>query len=208
MPRRPSSIAIVGAGPRGAGILERLAASLPELFGDGELDVHLVDPFPPGAGRIWRHAQSPLLAMNSMAADVTMYTDDSVVCAGPIVPGPSLWEWVQRVRAGELPTETADAYGPALWAELESVDAATFPSRRLQSRYLGWVLRDVVASLPSRVRVHVHAGRATRLTETSAASAYGSAAPGMRDVTVASSSHAATPIAARTPQSLSGVLLT
>ncbi|AEA26671.1 FAD/NAD(P)-binding protein [Pseudonocardia benzenivorans] len=166
MPRRPSSIAIVGAGPRGAGILERLAASLPELFGDGELDVHLVDPFPPGAGRIWRHAQSPLLAMNSMAADVTMYTDDSVVCAGPIVPGPSLWEWVQRVRAGELPTETADAYGPALWAELESVDAATFPSRRLQSRYLGWVLRDVVASLPSRVRVHVHTGRATRLTET------------------------------------------
>jgi hypothetical protein len=85
-----STIVIVGAGPRGAGLLERLAAGAPELHPDG-LSVHLVDPYPPGAGRIWRHAQSPLLAMNSMAADVTMYTDDSVVCEGPIVPGPSFW---------------------------------------------------------------------------------------------------------------------
>lgn len=166
MSRRPHSIVVVGAGPRGTGLLERLGANLGELLPDGELDIHLVDPFPPGAGRIWRHAQSPLLAMNSMAADVTMYTDDSVVCAGPIVPGPSLWEWVQRVRAGELPTETADALGPALWAELTAVDAATFPSRRLQSRYLAWVLRDVVATLPPRVRVHLHTGRATAVTET------------------------------------------
>jgi hypothetical protein len=73
------AIAIVGAGPRGAGLLERLAASLPELLPPRTgLDVHLIDPFPAGAGRIWRHAQSPLLAMNSMAADVTMFTDASV----------------------------------------------------------------------------------------------------------------------------------
>ena len=65
-----AAIAIVGAGPRGAGLLERLAASAPELH-PGPLTVHLVDPYPAGAGRIWRHDQSPLLAMNSMAADVT-----------------------------------------------------------------------------------------------------------------------------------------
>ena len=89
-----STIVIVGAGPRGTGLLERLAVGAPELHPDG-LDVHLVDPYPPGAGRIWRHAQSPLLAMNSMAADVTMYTDESVVCEGPIAPGPSFWDWAQ-----------------------------------------------------------------------------------------------------------------
>jgi hypothetical protein len=89
-----STIAIVGAGPRGTGVLERLAASAPELHPNG-IEVHLVDPFPPGAGRIWRHAQSSLLAMNSMAADVTMYTDDTVVCDGPIAPGLSFWEWAQ-----------------------------------------------------------------------------------------------------------------
>jgi hypothetical protein len=68
------SVVIVGAGPRGTGVLERLAASAPRYGVDAEhpLDVHLVDPYPPGAGRIWRTAQSELLWMNSMAADVTM----------------------------------------------------------------------------------------------------------------------------------------
>ncbi len=155
-----SAIAIVGAGPRGVGILERLGASAPELGPDG-LDVHLVDPYPPGPGRIWRHEQSPLLAMNSMAADVTMFTDDTVVCDGPIVPGPSFWEWAQEVRASGDP----DALGPELAAELRAVTAATFPSRRLQSAYLGWVLREVIAGLPAGMRAHLHRTRAVGLTD-------------------------------------------
>ncbi len=154
-------IAIVGAGPRGAGILERLAANARELYPVGlpgaGLDVHLIDPYPAGAGRIWRHDQSPLLAMNSMAADVTMFTDDTVVCDGPIVPGPSMWDWVQATDPAALP--------PDLVAELGAVTASTFPSRRLQSEYLGWVLRHVIAGLPSGMRVHLHRTRATGLTD-------------------------------------------
>jgi hypothetical protein len=152
-----TAIAIVGAGPRGVGILERISANAPELF-TGDLDVHLVDPYPAGAGRIWRDAQSALLAMNSMAADVTMWTDDSVVCEGPIVPGPSFWEWAQ---------DGPDVSGwPAdMVAELRGVTPSTFPSRRLQSRYLTSVLRAVVADLPAQVRVHVHPTRATGLAE-------------------------------------------
>ena len=137
-----STIVIVGAGPRGAGLLERLAASAPELHPDG-LDVHLVDPYPPGAGRIWRHAQSPLLAMNSMAADVTMYTDESVVCDGPDRARPV----VLGVGAGArtaIPTRSAPSWPPS-W---RAVTAATFPSRRLQSAYLGWVLRTCSPGCP------------------------------------------------------------
>ena len=145
---------IVGAGPRGAGVLERLAASAPELH-PGGLDVHLVDPYPPGAGRIWRHEQSPLLAMNSMAADVTMYTDESVVCDGPIAPGPSFWEWVQQ-----RPIVDAD-----LADELAAVTATTFPSRRLQSAYLGWVLQDVIARRPAGMRVFLHRDRVVGLSD-------------------------------------------
>jgi hypothetical protein len=154
------AIAIVGAGPRGVGILERLAASAPELGPDG-LDVHLIDPYPPGPGRIWRHEQSPLLAMNSMAADVTMFTDDTVLCEGPIVPGPSFWEWAQALRTSGDP----DSLGPELAAELRGVTASTFPSRRLQSAYLSWVLRDVVAGLPPGMRAHLHRTRAVDLAE-------------------------------------------
>src|SRR5205814_1806657 len=65
------SLVIVGAGPRGTGLLERLAANIPSRYGDRPLDIHLVDPHPPGGGRIWTQEQSPLLWMNSMAEDVT-----------------------------------------------------------------------------------------------------------------------------------------
>ena len=160
-----AAIAIVGAGPRGAGLLERIAASVPELLPRvGALDVHLIDPYPAGAGRIWRHEQSPLLAMNSMAADVTMFTDDSVRCDGPIVSGPSMWDWAQDLREGRLPGRTSRPRAE-LAAELRALTAATFPSRRLQSAYLGWVLRHVIADLPAGVRVHVHECRAIGLTD-------------------------------------------
>ena len=155
-----SSIAIVGAGPRGVGLLERMAASAPELHPTdqtGDLVVHLIDPYPAGPGRIWRHAQSPLLAMNSMAADVTMFTDDTVVCEGPIVAGPSFWDWARQADPADLDDDLA--------AEFRAVTATTFPSRRLQSAYLSWVLEHVTAGLPAGMRVHLHRTAAVGLAE-------------------------------------------
>ncbi|ALE72779.1 hypothetical protein AD006_13695 [Pseudonocardia sp. EC080610-09] len=163
---RAPEVVVVGAGPRGAGVLERMVAGAPGLCGDAlggpGLDVHLVDPYPAGAGRIWRHAQSPLLAMNSMAADVTMWTDDSVVCDGPIAPGPSFWEWAQELRGhGDPETEL----GAEAAAELATVTASTFPTRRLQSHYLSAVLREVIARAPAGMRIHLHRTTAESLTE-------------------------------------------
>ncbi|GGZ06654.1 FAD/NAD(P)-binding protein [Streptomyces poonensis] len=134
---RPSLV-IVGAGPRGTGVLERIAANAPELYGDTELDVHLVDPYPPGGGRIWRQTQSPLLWMNSEAQDVTMFTDETVDMAGPVRPGPTLHEWA-------------------------AVDGRSFNDRRLLGSYLTWVYERTVAALPPGVRVHRHARRALRV---------------------------------------------
>ncbi|MEV0093117.1 FAD/NAD(P)-binding protein [Streptomyces sp. NPDC050738] len=133
------SIVVIGAGPRGTGFLERLAANAPELYGDRELDIHLVDPFPPGGGRIWREEQSPLLWMNSMAEDVTMFTDASVTpLEGPVRPGPTLAEWA-------------------------GLDGQHFPGRRAQGAYLRWVFEQAVAALPPTVTVHEHRTRALRI---------------------------------------------
>ncbi|AEW93307.1 MULTISPECIES: FAD/NAD(P)-binding protein [Streptomycetaceae] len=154
------SLVVVGAGPRGTGLLERLAANVPELYGGSPLDVHLVDPYPPGAGRVWRADQSPLLWMNSMAEDVTMFLDESVTCAGPVRPGPTLAEWAERVRAGRIPAP-AD---PALAAEVRRLTPTAFPSRRVQSAYLAWVYEQAVAALPPGVRLHRHRRRAVRVT--------------------------------------------
>lgn len=48
----PSQLVIVGSGPRGVGVLERISANAAELLGTDGLVVHLIDPFPPGPGRI------------------------------------------------------------------------------------------------------------------------------------------------------------
>ncbi len=152
----PFTLAVVGAGPRGVGVLERLSANAPELLGTRRLVVHLIDPFPPGPGRVWRYDQSPLLRMNSMPEDVTMYTDDSVRMAGPVRPGPSLLEWARKVRSGAF-----DGSVPAdVLPELTALSSFDFPTRRLQSAYLTWVYRDVLASLPAGIDVVEHAARA------------------------------------------------
>jgi uncharacterized NAD(P)/FAD-binding protein YdhS len=147
-------IAVVGAGPRGVGFLERLSANVTELLPDRQIEVHFFDPFPPGAGRVWRHEQSPLLRMNSMAEDVTMFTDDSVRCDGPIVPGPSLAEWGAQARAAVTDVD----------AELAGLTGRTFATRRMASRYLSWFFDHVRETLPETIRVHVHTDTITRVT--------------------------------------------
>ncbi|MGW2658238.1 FAD/NAD(P)-binding protein [Streptomyces sp. NPDC001478] len=155
------SLVVVGAGPRGTGLVERLAANAPALWGDRPLDLHLVDPYPPGAGRIWRDGQSPLLWMNSMAEDVTMFTDETVRLEGPVRPGPALDAWAAGLRASEAASVTDD---PGLRAEIEGLRGQDFPSRRLQGAYLRWVYEQAVAALPPSVTVHEHRRRALRVT--------------------------------------------
>lgn len=148
-------LVVVGAGPRGVGFLERLSASVGELLPDRRIDVHFVDPFPPGPGRVWRHAQSPLLRMNSMGEDVTMFTDDSVRCTGPIVPGPSMSEWAELARS------LADGH---IDDELAELTGRTFATRRMASRYLSWFFDHVRENLPPTIRVVVHTGTVTQVT--------------------------------------------
>ncbi|MER7901115.1 FAD/NAD(P)-binding protein [Streptomyces sp. NPDC096046] len=138
------SVALVGAGPRGTSVLERLCASAPELLAPGtRLTVHVVDPDPPGPGRVWRTDQSPELLMNTVACQVTLFTDDSVDCSGPVRPGPSLYEWA---RGGLGPDE--------------------YPARADYGRYLEWVFAEVVRQAPPGVRVETHRARAVRLDDT------------------------------------------
>ncbi|WP_440071746.1 FAD/NAD(P)-binding protein [Streptosporangium sp. OZ121] len=138
-----AAIAVVGAGPTGTCLVERICANAADLLGWPSLDVHVIDPHPPGGGRVWRHDQPDLLWMNSTAADVTLFTDESVRCEGPIRPGPTLAEWL-------------------------GCDPGGFASRPAQNGYLSHVFRQAVATAPRGVRVHVHAARAVDLAEVTA----------------------------------------
>lgn len=84
--------------------------------------------------------------MNTVASQVTLFTDESVDCAGPIRPGPSLYAWA---AAGHAPGLGPDDY----------------PTRACYGRYLEWVFAEVLHGAPGSVRVEVHAARAVRLED-------------------------------------------
>ncbi|BDZ59223.1 LLM class flavin-dependent oxidoreductase [Barrientosiimonas endolithica] len=153
-----ASLVVVGGGPRALGVLMRLAANAAEVAPGLGLRVHVVDPHPPGGGRIWRHAQSRLLWMNSLAEDVTIFTDASVTCDGPVDDGPSLAEWA--VGEGR---ETLHQNG---WFDREQPMRSTeFAPRAVQADYLGWAWRRTLDRLPEGVEVVHHATSAVALDD-------------------------------------------
>ncbi len=159
--RTDLDVVIIGAGPTAASLLERLSANAAELLDDQTLRIHLVDPHRAGTGRVWRPDLDPLLWMNSLAQDVTMFTDASVRCEGPIRPGPSLLEWTATVGENEL----AEIAAAELMAEIRAVDAMTFPSRLVQAAYLEWFHRLVLVQLPPNLSVWTHGQRAVDLCD-------------------------------------------
>lgn len=153
---------IVGGGPRAIGILDRLIANnrTPDLPAATGLEIHLVDPHLPGSGRIWRYEQHGLLWMNSRAEDVTIFTDESFTAQGPIRPGPSLAQWAEQVRRGEV---ALDATAAEIRPEIEALTPDTFSSRKVQSCYMRWVFQDLVDSLPENFTLHTHQETVTSL---------------------------------------------
>ncbi|PRW64912.1 FAD/NAD(P)-binding protein [Actinopolyspora mortivallis] len=149
-------IAIVGLGPRGLSVLERIVENS-RLRPNRRVAVHAIDSASPGAGAVWRPSQSRHLLMNTVASQVTLFTDPSVRCVGPIVDGPSLYEWIRRGGAEEI--DDAE-----LRSEARSLAADEYPSRALYGRYLHWVLDHVRSHLPEHVELHVHTDRVQAVT--------------------------------------------
>ena len=168
MPSTPVRVCIVGAGPRGMSVLERLCANARRLPPDARVTVHVVDPHPPGPGRVWRTAQSDLLLMNTVASQVTLFPDASVEMAGEPGPGPSLYEWARRLiltRPEDLLGGVAD---DRTMAEAGRRGPDGYPTRAFYGRYLAWVFARVVGTAPPQVRVEVHRSRAVALDDTGA----------------------------------------
>ncbi|NEY35721.1 FAD-binding protein, partial [Streptomyces sp. PRKS01-65] len=162
MTEHGARIAIVGVGPRGLSVLERLCAGVAAAGPGRRITVHLVDPHPVGAGAVWRTDQSGELLMNTVASQVTLFTDDSVGCAGPVVPGPSLYEWARFL---ELMEDVEDEYDPRVLAEARRLGPDDYPTRAFYGAYLRWVHRRIARTLPDRVTLREHRARAVAVRE-------------------------------------------
>jgi hypothetical protein len=161
MPTEHVGVCIVGAGPRGMSVLERLCANARRLPPDAAVTIHVVDPHPPGPGQVWRTAQSDLLLMNTVSSQVTLFTDDSVEMDGELEPGPSLYEWARFL----VLMQPADSADERTMAEARQLGPDTYPTRAFYGRYLAWAFARVVRTAPAQVTVVVHGSRAVAIDD-------------------------------------------
>lgn len=159
------TVVLVGAGPRGTSVLERLLAHAAVQRKAGtpvRLQVHLVDPYPPGAGHVWRPDQSRHFLMNTPSLFPTL-SPGTMFDAAPVA-GLSFDQWRQRLNEGNLDgdVELSDAD----LKELAELDAAGFPSRALYGRYLRWMFSRLCSRCGGDVGLTIHEAEAVHLQRT------------------------------------------
>ncbi|MFF5500163.1 FAD/NAD(P)-binding protein [Streptomyces aquilus] len=160
-------VCLVGAGPRGLSVLERLCAQERKSPRWDSVTVHVVDPDPPGSGRVWRPTQSRHLLMNTVSSQVTVYTDASVRIDGPLEEGPSLYQWAKALASHTLEAAPTGGYDDDVLAEARDLGPDSYPTRALYGSYLTWAFQRVVAGAAAHVTVRTHSVRAVALEEES-----------------------------------------
>ena len=140
---KKSRIGIIGMGSRGLTLLERIVANERQRP-SGQVEILVFDPNAPGAG-CHDPAQSELHLVNTVAGQLTVFADASVVDAGPIVEGPSFHQWLNQQN---------DIGGGGLLAGARASADGYYP-RGLFGRYLQWAFRYVCALAPPHVKIIV-----------------------------------------------------
>lgn len=167
-------IAIIGVGPRGVSVIDRIGAAGPS----SPLELHLIDDAQLGAGRIWDTEQTRTLCMNTLADAVTLFTEPGSTVTAPVRIGPTMFEWIKLARgeallANETSKSKEDLFKrfPAQLdasynEELAKTRPESNPSRALYGEYIHWCYRVFLGLLPEQVTVVEHAARALKITPT------------------------------------------
>lgn len=139
---RPFRIAVVGTGPRGISVLERLAARLADQPVDRPVEILAIDATQVGAGRIWRTDQPDWPLMNTVSGEVTIFSGPQDAGPARAGAGPSLYEWWRTTDAAAGPDTCAPraVYGRYLCYALDRVEetlpAAVLRVRRFTGHYV------------------------------------------------------------------------
>nr|WP_315259023.1 FAD/NAD(P)-binding protein [uncultured Duganella sp.] len=152
-----TSITIIGMGPRGLSVFERLAAAA--VHRQLPLDIILIEPGECGQG-VHAARQPQHLLINTLASQVTMFPAPGAVQHAPVCATPTLTEWARQAgyrRVGQRYGRLGDSVG-------QEIGDADYLPRSLLGEYLGWVYRQVVAALPSCTSLTHHRQRAVDLS--------------------------------------------
>ena len=155
---RTVKVAIIGAGPRGLSVLERLVANwaTPPEGNRPRTTVHLIEPHQPGTGHVWRTDQSRHFLMNTPALFPTVVPVGEAAAGRAPSPVPlSFDDWRQRMVASPDDRLSDDDR-----KELQSLTSADFPSRALYGRYLEWIYSSLTGTFDDGFDVVVHRSEA------------------------------------------------
>jgi len=138
-------IAIIGMGPRGVTVLERLLEYANRIPPDVALAITVCDPNECGEG-VHRATQQDHLLINTVASQVTMFAPQSRLGRDG---SPSFLKWAHqegyRVVDGAF-RRVPEGEGRAI------TDADHLP-RSLLGEYLSWIYEHIVAALPRNVTI-------------------------------------------------------
>lgn len=152
------SVTLIGMGPRGLSILERIAAYARHT--GMCLRINLIEPHACGPG-VHQPRQPQYLLVNTVASQLSIFPARDSVALAPAFPTPSFTEWAREQgfrRFGEQFFETETGCGSAL------TDSDYLP-RQLLGQYLAWAYAQIVASLPPTVTLQHLRQRAIDLFE-------------------------------------------
>jgi uncharacterized NAD(P)/FAD-binding protein YdhS len=150
------SVTIIGMGPRGLSVFERIAA----MAGSRQLllDIILIEPGECGPG-VHGTRQPQHLLINTIASQITLFPAPGAVRHAPVCATPSLTAWARQAgyrRVGERYYRLGDHGGA-------DITEADYLPRSLLGEYLAWACQQIAAALPACATLTHHRQRAADL---------------------------------------------
>ncbi|WLI88507.1 FAD/NAD(P)-binding protein [Massilia sp. R2A-15] len=136
-------IAIIGLGPRGISVFDRIIAYARNDASATPLELYLFDSkeFGPGCHTT---DQADHLLVNTVACQMTQFSDDTVRGAGPLLYGPSFADWLAS-------RNSMSGIGPK-----EEIDRNGYYSRALFGDYLRWGFEYLKKLAPPHMTIFLH----------------------------------------------------
>ncbi len=141
-------IGIVGAGPRGLSMAERL---LQNKTDEQTIQIILFDPSGPG-GSVWRMDQPAELLMNSVSQQVTLFTDETLSSGGVVSLGPNLYQW-SKTEAVDFIKQQNSSKQKAFIEEARGLKKDEQSSRCFYGLYQRWFFERLKKEYPENLSV-------------------------------------------------------
>lgn len=143
---KKTTIAILGMGPRGLSILERICALHTQYAQNEHIHVVILDRNAMGVGA-HSLSQPDHLLVNTVACQITLFGDATVKNAGPFRAGPCFHQWANNEGYCNVNGRyVKNAAG-------KPIDANDYLPRRLLGEYLNWSYNEMMKTLPDNVTV-------------------------------------------------------